>query len=148
MVTLGVVVVVVDDVIGVAVFSVVVSKTMSSIVVVLIDVVGGTVVVVADVVVVVAVVVFIVVGEGVAGCTEPSDENSTTTSKHYNTVNILLYCRLHYTNVCLPKTPKRSNAENVLFCLFYFYFFLGGGREGCSEGVEAIHCVHVANILN
>ena len=71
MVTLGVVVVV-DDVIGVAVFSAVVSKTMSSIVVVLIDVVGGTVVVVADVVVGVAVVVvFIVVGEGVAGCTEP-----------------------------------------------------------------------------
>ena len=128
MVTLGVVVVVVDDVIGVAVFSVVVSKTMSSIVVVLIDVVGGTVVVVAGVVVVVAVVVvFIVVGEGVAGCTEPSDEKSTTTSKHY--VNILS----SYTNDCLPKTPKRTIAENVLICLFYFYFFLGGwGCRGYS----------------
>ena len=120
MVTLGVFVVV-DDVIGVAVFPAVVPETMSSIVVVFIDVVGGTVVVVADVVVVVAVVVFIVVGEGVAGCTEPSDENSTTTSKHYNTVNILS----SYTYVCLPKTPKRSNAKNVLFGLFYLY--LGGG---------------------
>ena len=122
MVTLGVFVVVVDDVIGVAVFSVV-SKTMSSIVVVLIDVVGETVVVVAGVVVVVAsvVVVFIVVGEGVAGCTEPSDEKSTTKSKHY--VNILS----SYTNVCLPKPPKRTIAENVLFCLFYFFFGGGGG---------------------